>query len=53
MSGEKLEAALTMAGGGTLVRLPTGAGEFVYVNPDHIVMARETTGGEGPHVSVH
>ena len=41
MSGEDLRAALT--GGGALVRLPTGENQHVFVNPAHVVMAREST----------
>ena len=41
MSGEEFKAALTA--GGSLVRVPSGGGEFVYVNPAQIVMARETS----------
>jgi hypothetical protein len=46
MTGEELKQALT--GGGTLVRLPTGDDKFVYVNPAHIVTARETTDDPPP-----
>jgi hypothetical protein len=41
MTGEELKSALT--GGGTLVRLPTGENQHVYVNPAHVVMARESS----------
>jgi hypothetical protein len=46
MTGEELHAAVT--GGGTLVRLPTGDDEYVYLNPAYILMAQEQTGDEEP-----
>jgi hypothetical protein len=44
MSAEDLKAALPGAGG--LAQLPTGGGHFIYVNPVHIVTARDTTDDE-------
>ena len=51
MSAEDLKAALAGAGG--LAQLPTGGDHFIYVNPAHIVTARDTTDDEAPVVGVH
>lgn len=46
MSAEDVNAALDKLG--ALARLPTGDGEYIYVNPVHIMLARDTTNDEGP-----
>jgi hypothetical protein len=47
MTSEELKSAVI--GGGSIVQLPTGEGDYVYVNPAYIVMARETS-DDGPSV---
>ena len=46
MSAEDLRTSLI--GAGSLVALPTGDGEHIYVNPAYVVLARETTHDEPP-----
>ena len=47
MSPEDLGAVLTT---GSLVKLPQGDGQYVYVNPAHVVTARETD-DDGPMIA--
>jgi hypothetical protein len=53
LNADDVNTALTNAGtrAGALAKLPTGDGEFVYVNPAHVVMARETS-DVGPMAAV-
>jgi hypothetical protein len=52
MSAEDVTNSLGNAAN-TLARLPTGDGRYEYVNPAHVISARETTDDPGPQVHVH